>query len=367
MNQLRLAVFGILAAVALLSGPGVSARSVGEKAAAKRVEILTYLRLIRPMVINFPCEPFPRCEETAVAAKETPARLKDYSEIKRVYQEGLIYLMEGNYLNSYLRFLDAQKRTEMLMEEMSQTYIDRAETMLRDAIEQKDPNSPRDVSLVDISIEYGPGSKLRRDFGYDRNPPIEGRRYDPRLTHYAWNKYRIEKNVEMGYHHLGLAKQARLKALLVDSHLPAHRGIEPEHREVRIDMYIKTVILARLAKFNAEMVFSLKYPHDNYGIDHMPTTVADGYDKTKVATLESVKMEWINNPYYLPKERHPVFNLSIPEGYRRDSSDVRNYVHADEVNMRLKFKFLKEPPAKILEGGEKGEKGEKKEEQPKKG
>ena len=342
-------------------GSGLQAGSVGEKAAAKRVEILTYLRLVRPMVLNFPCEPFPACEGTAVAAKESPARIKEYNEVKRVYQEGLIYLMEGSYLNSYLRFLDAQKRTEAMMEEISQTYLDRAEAMLRDSIEQKKPTDPSDVSLVDISIEYGPNSKLRRDFGYNRNPPGEGRRFNPRLTHYAWNKYRIEKNIEMGYHHLGLAKEARLKALLVDSHLPAHRSIEPGQRQGRIDYYFRTVILARLAKYNAEMVYILKYPHDNYGIDELPTDVAEGADRTRVPALENVKMEWIKNPYYLPKHRDPVFNLSIPEGYRRDSSDARNLVHSDEVNMRIKFKFIKDSPAKILETGE------KKEEAPKKG
>ena len=356
-------ITGILTTAALLVlfvDSGLQAGSVGEKAAAKRVEILGYLRMVRPMVLNFPCEPFPNCEATAIAAKESPARIKEYNEVKRVYQEGLIYLMEGNYLNSYLRFLDAQKRTEAMMEEISQTYIDRAETMLRDSLEQKETANPRDVSLVDISIEYGPGSKLRRDFSYNRNPPGEGRRFDPRLTHYAWNKYRIEKNVEMGYHHLGLAKQARLKALLVDSHLPAHRTMEPIHRQERIDMYFKTVILARLAKYNAEMVYVLKYPHDNYQIDELPTDIADGFDKARVPALESVKMEWINNPYYLPKVRDPVFNMSVPPGYRRDLSDARNLVHEDEVNMRLKFKFIKQSPAKILETGEKKEEPGKK-------
>lgn len=362
MNKMKKAILAILGASLLGSLIGVApveARSVGEKAAQKRVEILGYLRMVRPMVMNFPCEPQPQCVETAVAAKETPARIKEYNEVKRVYQEGLVYLVERNYINSYLRFLDAQKRTEALMEKMSQVYIDRAESMMRDAIEQKDPNDPRDSTLVDISIEYGPNSKLRRDFQYDREAPNEGRRYDPRIVHYARNKYRIEANVEKGYHHLGMAKEARLKALLVDSHLAPHQKLEPRHRSQRIDRYMQTVILARLAKFNAEVIFNLKYPYDNYKIDELPKEFTDGFDAEKVPALDKVKMEWINNPYYLPKERHPVFNLSIPEAYRVDATDARSLVHSDEVDMRIKFKFLKKSPAKIISGGEKT--GDKKE------
>ena len=39
--------------------------SVAEKARAKRLEVISYLREMRPMVFNFPCEPFPDCNADA--------------------------------------------------------------------------------------------------------------------------------------------------------------------------------------------------------------------------------------------------------------------------------------------------------------
>ena len=310
------------------------------------------------MVYNFPCEPFPKCLQDARAAGTTPDRIEKFQTIKRIYQEGLIYFMEKNFINSYLRFLDTQRRTEELLEEVSHSYVMRAEKMMRDSIEMKDPKKETDRRAVDITIEFGKKSKIRRDFAKKREAPDEARRYNPRLTHYMYNKYRIEKNMEMGYYHLGLAKKVRLRALTVDSNLAAHQKLLPRHRRIRIEYYIASVQLSRMAKINAEFIFNLKYPYDKYSVMHLPNRGLDKliqggkYDSKSVPALESVRMNWLRNPYYLPKKLHPIFNTSLPAAYRRDASDVRLMVYKDEVDSALKFKVYKKHPTKILSGGD---------------
>ena len=373
-NIRKTAVYTILAAFCIIMLPKDShAGSVSEKASDKRNEILTYLRSIRPMVYNFPCEPFPQCAEKATTPEEVEklTRVVMYQHIKRVYQQGLIYYFERNFINAYLRFLDCQTRTEELMEDISQSYLTRTEQMLRDSIEKKDRTAIKDadkrkemeeneMSLVDISIEFGPDSKLRRDFLYNRQAPLETRRYRPHQVHYALNKYRIEKNAEKGYYHLGLAREARLKALSVDYNLTPRQKIEPHHRKMRIELYIQTVLLCRLAKYNAEYIFKLKYPYDNYTIDDLPGTYKEpklgevSEIKAEVPELENTKMNWLKNPYYLPKKLHPVFDLRLPEAYRRDSTDLRNWVYSDEVDMAIKFKFHKKPPTELKSSSDKG-------------
>ena len=352
------AVYGAMALlITWLAMPqGLSALSVAEKATYKRNEMLTYLRAIRPMVYNFSCEPFPDCMTNKQQARD---RLDKYFEIKRVYQQGIIYYYERNYINAYLRFLDAQRRVESLMESVSQSYVDRTEQMLRDALEQRDDNDPEkekdtDMALVDVSIEFGPNSKLRRDFSWNREAPNETRRYNPRIVHYARNKYRIEKNMEMGYYHLGLAKEVRIRGLKIDASLPPHVKMGPAHRKKRIEYYIKSVRLCRLAKYNAEFIFQLKYPYSNYKLDDLPAStkrkkreLSEIADLTKVPKLENHKMVWLNNPYYLPKKLHPIFDLRMPSKYRRDSTDIRNMVWDDEVDMNIKFKFFKKKPTEV--------------------
>lgn len=345
-----LAIIGLFA----LACGELQAKSVAEKAQEKRIQVLGYLRLLRPMAMNFPCEPYPRCEKEEKAAGRTLKRVKEYESIKRVYQEGMVYLVEQNFVNSYLRFIDAQRKTELLLESLSQSYIDRTELMLRDAIEKKDPKSDEDMALVDISLEYGKDSKFRRDFAFNRQAPMETRRFNPRLVHYARNKYRIEKNMEKGYYHLGMARKVRLAALTVDANLAPHQKLQPYHRQKRIELYLGAIKLCRLAKFNAEMIFRLKYPYDNYGMAGLPDKdlakmVEDNkFDKEKIPEIENIRMEWINNPFYLPKNLNPVFDMRLPETYRRDATDLRRMVYDDEIDRNVRFKYLKDSPARII-------------------
>ncbi|MCB1309529.1 MAG: hypothetical protein KDK30_15170, partial [Leptospiraceae bacterium] len=94
-----------LAMLVGLSSP-TEAFSVAEKAQAKRMELIGYMRALKPMVYNYPCDPFPACMEDLANQEEgieAGERIKLFNEIQRVYQEGLIYFYEGNYINSYNR------------------------------------------------------------------------------------------------------------------------------------------------------------------------------------------------------------------------------------------------------------------------
>ena len=329
----------------------VESFSVAEKARAKRLEVISYLREMRPMVFNFPCEPFPDCNADADndgEAVDLKKRVKDYNQIKRVYQEGLVYFFEGSYVNAYNRFLDSQRRTQNLLEEVSQSYLDRTEHMLRDAIEQKTPDSEEDLSIVDISVEYGPSSRLRKDFDEDRESPNEERRYNPRLHHYMINKYHIEANMEKGYKQLGLARKVREKAIMVDSGLPKHRKTTPDHIKKRIEFFLASIRLARHAKSNAYFIFQHKYPYDNYALQN-PNGKTETRDENvgNIPTLDGKQMIWTENPYLSLKKLHPIFDLRLPDKYRRDAIDIRSEVYTEEVNQNVKFKYHKKKPESL--------------------
>lgn len=359
-----------LALISLLCLPlAVHGESVAEKAAEKRNELIRYLREIRTMSYNFPCDPFPDCAAAMPAKPETgapaqpgaaatPERIKLFNEVKRIYQEGMVYMYEGNYVNAYNRFLDSQARVERILEGLSQLYLDRTEMLLRDSIEKKDISNPIDMSATDISIDFGPNSDKRRDFKRNREIPRDSRAYDPRETHYAYNKYEIERNVEQGYKQLGQAREARRRALTVDANLGPNQRLEPHHRRARIEYYLTCIRIARLAKLNGERIYQLKYPYDNYALmsPYGKTEVIKG-DNPRPATFpkiagkdrdwstdenitDATKKDDKSNPYVFPANLNPVFDLRVPEQYHRDLSDSRDQIFEDQVNINVEYKYI---------------------------
>lgn len=355
MNAIQNATRNAILFLLVLGLTPIYSESVMEKASAKRVQLIKVLRTLRPMINNFPCEPFPECmppeagDKQGMQATERPKRFED---AKRVYQEGLIYYFEGNYVNAWSRFLDTEMRVEALLEGLSQFYIDRTDEMMRDAIEKKDENNPTDKSVVEITIDYGPGSKLVRDYTRDREAPHTERRYEPREVHYFYNRYRIEKNMEKGYEHLGLAKTARMRALTVDKNLAPGQKIDHHHRALRIDYYLDSIYLARRAKLNAEFIFGLKYPYDNYYLQNPFGKTETTRNKTgESVTTDGVTMNWSENSYIYPANLNPVFDKAIPDKYRRDAVDAREMRYADEVDTAIKLRYQqKKPPS--FQGGQ---------------
>jgi len=344
----------LLLMILFLQASTLQAESAGEKAVFHRNLLIEHLRKLRPMVYNFPCDPFPEClpSDPEERIKNPGIHVGLYRKAKRIYQEGIVYLYEKNYVNAYSRFLEAEAVIDKLLESLSQQYIDRAELMFREAIEKKNPNDPNDMSLVDISMDFGPNSKLRRDFDKAREIPLDPRRYDPRNFHWAINKYKIEQASQKGYEFLGLAKQARQKAVELEREANKTQKIAPDVLVKRIDLYMKSIEHTKQTKLNAEFVFALKYPYDNYPLFNQFGKTEKVDDKPgEIPSLHGVKMNWSKNPYVYPKNLHPIFDFRTPEKWHVDTVDARNMRFDDEFDVMIKFRYYKnkKPPVEILE------------------
>lgn len=326
----------------------ISAEAVSVKAYNKRVELITYIRELEPIVKNYPGNDAEGKPVTTIYVEEGKEghRITKYDEIKRIYQEGLQYYFEGNYVASYRRFLEAQIGIEKLAEEISQLYVLRAEEMMKVAMERKNSNDPMDKSAVDISVEYGAGTYIRKDMREAREAPFARRMYEPKEYHYVTNRYGIEKNLEMGYKFLGLAKQARIDALAVEKHLEKHQTIDPRKRKHRIEKYFGAINLCRDAKANAVNIFKLKYPYDNYFLqrsDAKRETWKDMDGKEsggEVVKLEGVTYDFTKNPYIKFDHRlQATFDERVPAEYRVDYADTKGRVYEKDTDAQLFFRY----------------------------
>ncbi len=342
------------------------AEPIMSKAYQKRVELLGYLRTLEPIVRNYrgnDKEGKPAILK-AEAGKEGE-RIKRYSEIKKLFQEGLTDYFEGDYSNSYRRFLEAQVDTEQLLEEISQFYIEgtsdilKAAVFIKDAKDYDDPafdgkegnkkvgDSLKEVDreLADISIEYGRGSKNVNEFREDREAPYISRQYDPKEYHFATSKYAIEQNTEAGYKALGQAKKARIEALKIERNLERHQKLQPVHRKYRIEKYLDVIARCKDAREAAINLFKLKYPYDNYYIQKDDKTTLgrvvlnDGKVGEDVVVDKGKSMNFRLNPHVWPKNINPVYDRRIPEKYRRDAIDLLGKVYEEEVEENIALKY----------------------------
>ncbi len=338
----------IIAFAASMPVREANAQAVSLKAYEKRVEIISYLRELEPMVRNFPGndpEGKPVTTMYAEPGKEGH-RIKRYDEIKRIYQEALQYYYEGQYVPSYRRFLEAQIAVEKLTEELSQLYVIRAEEMLKTAMERKNPNNPLDKTLVDITIEYGKGTYARNVMAENREAPFSRRMYEPKEFHYVLNRYGIEKNIELGFKFLGEAKKARIDALRVEKHLEKHQHLDPRKRRYRIEHYFAAINLCRDAKSNAVNIFKLKYPYDNYYLQRPDARMESWRDidnneiPGEVVQLEGITYDFTRNPYIKFDNRiQATFDIRIPEQYRLDWADSRGRVYEKDTDSQLFLRY----------------------------
>jgi hypothetical protein len=313
------------------------AQAYGEPVMAKayetRVDLLHYLRAIEPMVRNYPGKTKDGKDADFEAKEgEEGDRILRYSAIKKLFQEGIMYYYEGRYPNSYRRFLEAQVNTEQLLEELSQEYVENTDEILKAAMDKKykatdADNFKHDKDVVDISVEFGRGSAIFPRHKEAREPEIQGRTYEPEEYHYVINKGDIEGSTEMGYKLLGQAKDAKLKALKVETHLEKHQKLQPDHRKFRIERYLEVIARCREARTSAMNIFRLKYPYDNYYLQKD--------DKVK---LEEVENNYRLNPFVYPVKLNPIFDNRIPVQYRRDAADMTGTIFIDDVNERIRLK-----------------------------
>lgn len=339
----------------------VQAQPVSNKAYHKRVELLGYLRELETIVKNYPILDEKWSKDQVPEDDPQPKgrfqgdNVSRYDRIKRLFQQGMVYYYEQNYVNSYTRLLEAQLEIEQLLEDISQFYINGTEEMLKSALDRKNENDPTDKDVISISIEYGPGSKIREHQLEPREAPKIKRQYEPKEYHYVLNKYAIEQNIAMGYRKLSEAKKHRIKALKFENHLEKHQMLTPKHRKYRIESYLAVIHKCREARANALEVFKLKYPYDNYYLTAAETEekygkLAEGnstekstlkfseYDEGKKQTTEAA-MRYNNNPYVDYKNLNPVFDQRIPEEYKRDAVDLLDKVYEEEIDHNIRLKY----------------------------
>ena len=300
--------------------------------------------------------------------------LAKYKEAQKTYQEGLIYYFENNILNAYARFSSMQGMIDSVLEELSQSYLERAREMLRAAIEKKFPDDPNDKSVSTVILEYGPDTLRRRVFKQDRETPATKRSYDPKETRWVNHKFRMEGNLRKGYEHLALAKEARLRAFRVLSasappvfeeeeeeakntgepsaqEKPTPRALKEQkitlqQRRKRIDYYLKSIHLCRRAKANAGFIFMLKYPYDNYALQNPFGKTEKGLSsqKEEVPQIEDVRMNWSENPYLSLKKLAPVYDLRVIAKFRRDLTDVRDEIYEEQLNRLVRLENMEKKP-----------------------
>jgi hypothetical protein len=320
----------------LLSGLSqVSAEAIMTKAQETRVDLLKYLRVVEPMVRNYPGKTKDgKIAEFEASAGQEGDRVFKYGEIKRLFQEGIMLYYEGRYPNSYRRFLEAQVNLEHLLEELSQNYIENTDEILKASMEKKLNDSDYaniddkkfDKDIVDISVEFGRGSYMHRQQGTDREAPLVGRTYEPREYHYRMFKDQIEGSVQVGYKLLGQAKDTKLKALKIERSLEKHQRLQPDHRKYRIERYIEVIARCREARLSAMHIFRLKYPYEN-----------EYLQKDDKVELEKVSNNYRLNPYTNISKPNPVFDKRIPVAYRRDAVDIDGRIFIDEVNNKIRL------------------------------
>lgn len=287
------------------------------------------------MAYNFPCRDLPKCAEGK--AIEELERVKEYNEIKRIYQEGLILFFEQDFLSTNAKFNDAARRTDRMLEGLSQTYLDRAGDMLRAVVQQKDPKDKTDLSLVDIMIEFAPNSQLRQTLATDRVPDSK-RTYDPKIYRYVVARDRIGQSLARGFAYLKDAKAVRQRALSVQKTDPTKGELPADLLPQRIDYYMASIRTARLAKLNAATVFRLKYPHANYPLQHPKgSEESDKGKASPTAEIAGTRLQWGRHPYILQKNLKAAFDLRLPEEYRPDAVDLAGRIYAEEVQRYVRL------------------------------
>ena len=321
--------------VAAVVASGIGAQALEDVVSRQREDLTGQLRELRPMVYNFPCKEIPTC--LSGKKPEELDLVKAYGAVKRDYQEGLIRVFERDLQRANLKFNDCARRVDAILEALSQAYLDRAKMMLQTAIEKRDPNDRLDLSLVDIIVDFGPRSQLRQEMADPRELGTK-RSYNPKLYRYILERDRIGAGLARGFQFLAEAELARRTALAVQAGDPAKGTLPAALLPVRIKHYLSSIRLAMFAKFNAEIIFQLKYPHRLYALLNPSGRGESPKGKSAPVTeIGGVRMQWGSHPFILPKHLRAAFDLRVPDDYRRDTVDLRGRVYGDELERYVKL------------------------------
>ncbi len=129
------------------------------------------------------------------------------------------------------------------------------------------------------------------------------------------------------------------------------RKLDLRDHKKRLETFLDSVRLCRRAKANAGYVFMLKYPYENYALfNPFGLTEKGVYEPVHNPQIEDVSMIWVENPNIEFKNFNPVYDLRIPDAYRRDLADVRHEVYDEEIDRNIRLKYNRTKPASFQSG-----------------
>ena len=238
--------------------------------------ILDNLRRMDVMIKNFP----------------DPERKDLYSKIEMEFQNASEELYALRYDSAHIKFLKIKNDIINLLDLISINYIERSEKILTEI----------SVKSFKILIEYGRGGSKAAHF---RKPydPIKGiKSYDEKNYHFFVDKETIERYMKNGFRLLQFAKNSyddpEIKTLRRKKH------ILNKSRDTIIKNYLKIIKLCRESKKSGLETFKI-LNEDKF--------------------LDIVKEYKIDNSIILP-----IYDLRIPDEYRRDANDCINLLHSIE-------------------------------------
>ena len=323
----------IILLIFLFSAMPIFSELASTKSYYKRSEILDYIKKIEISVKNLKSK------------NEEQDKMQAYQKIKDIYEEATIFYLEGDYRNSYKRFLDSEILVERIMEEISQYYIERTQEILKDSIEVKDKENQNDKTFTQILTDYSKFAnehdkvKRSRHFPF----PSKKRSYDAKNFHYIRDNEQIRKSIENSYAYLRGAKDSRVKALKIGLELEDHKQITTDARKERIGYYFDTVTLCKKAKLNAIKTFQLKYPHDNYYLRSQTAMKRPGTENEDDRVyVEDYTMNFTKNKYLDYNNISPIFDNRIPAKYKVDAVDIYDKVYEDEIDEKIKYAWDEE-------------------------
>ncbi len=240
----------------------------------------------------------------------TDKQKNSYKIIKQDYQRALTFYFEEDYLKSYKMFVKVRTGLETLYSQMSIVYINRTREILDD-ISNK---------WFDIHIEYGRDTQMVGYMLKDITPSSEAVFYDPKMFHFVYDKYIMERNVKQASQLLGKAKKLRKMAISIAKYFKPADPLTPE--TPRIDM----LRLEMLRKYQG--VISLcRYSKQN------ALSAYKAFNRNLIYDTKKFK----DNPYFLPKniDSDPIFDTRIPGVYLVDANDILNRIHEIELKLKL--------------------------------
>lgn len=225
-----------------------------------------------------------------------------FKKIRESFQIATIDFYGQHYTDSYKKFKSVKKDLNILLKDISQSYIKRTKILLDSTSKE----------AFNVLLNYSKNSPVTK-FLRRRYDPFtkEPKPYDVKKFHLFKDKQKIEAYLRLGYKKYHLATK-----LFSDPELEIIRNkkrIESKTFNYSINKYLKIITECRLSK--------------QYGIEIY-----------KVLYLEKL-VERERNYGYSKDNEKPVFDDRIPDQYKIDANDNMNMLHSKEMERLSGFKI----------------------------